>query len=301
MRKITASVLSCLVAALLLSGCITARHQQAFYVSPFNGNSGDYHSLPLRTDTARTAFYARVAGFGGWANDLQTDQFSGGDISLYAAQHQGMWQWYYGLDATFGSYVLGNWHARYAPNILPVNYDIPFPPPATAKELNALSGPRSFGGAGFSGGFNGVIRMGQGEWRFLGVETALHQEFGDYLHFRRQLPDSLATYIVRGSFLATVGLTTEWIFRTRQGDLGLRLAGGGYLGSAYHPAGVYDSVSQQYLHYGYLNFAFHYTFGQYTGYAMGETGTKSGSLRLGLIYRLNRPRLPPKQPSRSGF
>ena len=50
-----------------------------------------------------------------------------------------------------------------------------------------MRAPRTFAGAGFSGGFNAVVPMGQGEWRFLGIETALHQEFGDYLHFCRHL------------------------------------------------------------------------------------------------------------------
>ena len=295
--KITPGLLLCLTAGSLLCSCITAYHQQAYYTSPFNGNSEGYHTLPLHTDSARTAFFVQGAGFTGLANDLRTDHFSGGNISAYLAQHQGMWQWWAGFDLAAGSYSLGDWHSRYAEGRFFVNYDQVFPPPTTAKELNALSGPRTFAGAGFNGGVNAMIPMGQGEWRFLGIETALHQEFGDYLHFRRRLADSLATYIVRQPFFATVGLTSEWIFRTKRGDFGFRLAHGWALGTAYTPAGLYDSVSQKDLRFRYTSLAFHYTIGKYTAYVLGENGTKSGSLRLGFIYRFGGPRMPAKQVS----
>jgi hypothetical protein len=298
--KITPCLLLCLTASTLLSSCLTAYHQQAYYTSPFNGSSAGYHTLPLHTDSARTAFFVQGAGFTGPANDLQTDHFSGGNVSAYLAQRQGMWQGWAGFDLAAGSYSLGNWHSRYTGNnFLGVSYDQQFLPPATAKELNAMSGPRTFAGAGFSGGFNAVVPMGQGEWRFLGIETALHQEFGDYLHFRRHLADSLATYIVRQPFFATVGLTSEWIFRTKQGDLGFRLAYGWALGAGYTPADLYDSVSQKNLRFGYTSLAFHYTFGKYTLYVLGENGTKSGSVRLGFIYRFGQPRMPAKQVSES--
>jgi hypothetical protein len=294
--KITPCLLLCLTAGSLLSSCLTAYHQQAYYTSPFNGSSERYHALPLHNDSTKTAFFVQGSAFTGAANDLQTDDLSGGSVSAHLAQHQGMWQWWGGLDLTAGSYSLGNWHPRYTGNgFLGVNYDQEFLPPATANQLNALSGSRFFGGAGFSGGVNAMIPMGQGEWRFLGVETNLHQEFGDYLHLRRHLADSLATYIVRQPFFGTAGLTSEWIFRTKQGDFGFRLGYGWALGAAYHPSDLYDSVSQNELHFNYTSLAFHYTFGQNTLYLLAESGTKSGSVRLGFIYRLGRPRLPAKQ------
>jgi hypothetical protein len=296
--KITPCLLLCLAAGPLLSSCVTAYHQQAYYTSPFNGSSESYHALPLHTDTNKTAFFVQGSAFTGAANDLQTDGLAGGSVSAYLAQHQGIWQWWGGLDLTAGSYTLGNWHPRFVGNGF-FNYDREFLPPATSNELNALSGSRFFGAAGFSGGVNAVIPMGQGEWRFLGVETNLHQEFGDYLHLRRHLADSLATYIVRQPFFGTAGLTSEWIFRTKQGDFGFRLGYGWVLGAAYHPSNLFDSVSQSDLHFHYTSLAFHYTFGQNTLYVLGENGAKSGSVRLGFIFRLGRPRAPAKQKNES--
>ena len=54
-----------LTAVTLLSGCAYQYHAQAIYVSPFNGNSGEYHPLPLLADSQKTAFYAQAAAFWG--------------------------------------------------------------------------------------------------------------------------------------------------------------------------------------------------------------------------------------------
>ena len=90
-----------------LTSCSVEPHKQAFYASHFNGNSEAYHTLPMHTDTARTAVYARASGFGGQANDLNTDHFGGGSFSIYLAQHGSWWQSFYGIEGTFGCYL---WH-----------------------------------------------------------------------------------------------------------------------------------------------------------------------------------------------
>lgn len=154
--KLTPVLARCLITGSLLSSCLTAYHQQAYYTSPFNGSSERYHTLPLHTDSVRTAFFAQGSLFTGAANDFSTDDLSGGTLSAYVAQHQGIWQWWAGLDLTAGSYSLGNWHSRYTTNYFFVNYDRQFLAPVTADQLNALSGSRFFGGAGFSGGVNAV-------------------------------------------------------------------------------------------------------------------------------------------------
>ena len=283
-------------ALISLAGCVTSPHQQAFYVSPFNGNSQGYHALPLHTDTTRTAVYARGSGFGGKANDLHTDHFGGGNASIYVARHGSWWQSYYGLDGTLGSYNLGTWRTRDPSSFNFVLYDgPPAPPPLTARQLNTYTGGYTFGGLGVSGGFNGVIPMGQGEWRVLGIETAVHREFGDYLRLRRNLPDSVASYIVRNAYFGTVGLTSEWVFRTRTGDFGFRLADGWTLGNNYQHPGVYDSVARTQLRYGgYFSFIAHYTLGRFTLYFQTESAEKAFSTQAGLIFRFDRPRLPAK-------
>jgi hypothetical protein len=289
-----------LAAGFLSSGCFTTSpHQQPFYVSPFNGNSQTYHPLPLHTDSAPTAVYVGGSAFAGYANDMSTDHLGGANLSLHVAQHKGLWQWHYGLDATAGSYTLGTWKDNTKPSaiffpIILVYGNKTYPAPLKADELNAMSGSRFFGGLGFSGGFNGVIPMGQGEWRFLGVETSLHQEFGDYRQFREKLPDSLASYNVHQSFFGTAGLSSEWVFRTREGDFGFRFSGGWALGPAYRATGVYDSIAKAPLRYGYGTFSFHYTWNQYTLWYQVESATRASAYRLGFSFRLGQPRLPAK-------
>ncbi len=271
-------------------GCfITYKH--AYYVSPVNGNSEGYHPLPMRQDTARTAIYAGGSFLTGRANDQGNDRVTGGRASVYVAQHQGMLQWYYGLNATLGSYQLNKWDTG-GQYLLPGSL---YQPPVTARQLAAYSGPHTFGAAGFSGGINGVIPMGQGEWRFLGIETSLNREFGDYLHFRRKLPDSLASYIVRQSFFGTFGLSTELVFRTRQGNFGFRFSGGFALGVPYNRPNPDDKFGPNSLYYGYGTFAFQYTYHRWTVWYHDEFATRGYSTQLGFTYRLGSPRLPKKE------
>lgn len=287
------------------SSCAITRPQQAFYVSPYNGSSEGYHALPMHTDTVRTAAYVRVSGFGGDANDLQTDHFGGANVSLYVAHHGNWWQAYYGIDGTLGGYTLGTWRQqeRNNYNLLFLNpiglfflQNDSYLVPAKADRLNTYSGAYTFGGMGFSGGFNAVVPMGQGEWRFLGIETALHQEFGQYRNLRQNMPDSIAGYIVRKPFYGTLGLTTEFIFRTKTGDFGFRLADGWILGSGYSTTGVYDSSMSQPLHYNtYGTFTAHYTMGRYTIYYQAESASKASSSQLGFIYRFGDPKVRPKE------
>jgi hypothetical protein len=275
-----------------LPGCLFPIPQHAYYVSPLNGNNETYHPLPLREDSAHTAFYANANFFAGSANEQGTDYFNGGRLSLSAAHHFDMLQFYYGVDGTLGSYHLGHWHDGYTG---PLIGGYPTSAPRNANILNSYSGPRTFGCAGFQAGINGVIPVRQGEWRFLGLETSLNREFGDYLSFRKNLADSLASLNIRNPFFTSLGLTSEVVGRTRHGEFGIRLAKGWVLGSAYQRSNVFDDLSAHYLRYNYFNGSFHYTYDRYTGYFQVDGGTKGSSIQVGLQFRLNKPRLPAKE------
>ena len=289
------------------ASCGITRPQQAFYVSPFNGASDGYHALPLHTDTVKTAAYVRVSGFGGSANDLQTDHFGAANVSFYVAHHGDWWQAYYGLDGTLGGYTLGTWQAQertgndlrfYNPIGIFFLQNNSYLVPAKADQLNTYSGAYTYGGLGFSGGFNAVAPMGQGEWRFIGVETSLHRELGQYRTLRQNMPDSIAGYINKNPFYGTLGLTTEFVFRTKTGDFGFRLADGGILGSGYNTTGVYDSSNGRPLHYGnYGSLTAHFTTGRYTIYYQASFASKASSSQLGFIFRFGDPRLPAKRKS----
>jgi hypothetical protein len=274
-----------------LPGCLTPFPQHAYYISPLNGNNVRYQPLPLLQDSSHTAIYTGVSFFTGSANEQGTDYFTGGRLSLSAAHHYGMFQFYYGIDGTLGSYSLGRWDSGYTNTLFPLRTA----PPFYSELLNSYSGPRTFGSAGFQAGIDAAVPVPGGEWRFLGLESSLHREFGDYLSFRKELPDSLASLNIRNPFFGTFGITSEMIGRTRHGEFGFRAAYGWMLGKSYRDPGVYDDVGAHYLHYRYFTFSLHYTYERYTGFMLLNAATKASSFQLGLQYRLSRPRLPVKE------
>src|SRR6185312_2534649 len=238
---------------LAVTGC--ARQLKAFYVSPFNGNNETYASIPTIDDSVRTAVYADLTYSWGTANDYGIDHFAGIRGAIHVAQQFQTFQAYYGLDLSLGSYSMGTWGA------LGISSNV-----AHADQLNAYSGTYSFGGAGFQAGFNGVVPIDHGEWRFLGIETSDTSEFGDYLETRRQMPDSIATLINRNALFASIGLTTEAIRYTRHGEFGCKWAFGVALGRRYLDPGVEDLVYKQQLHYTYFTICPHYAYQRWTAY-----------------------------------
>ncbi len=110
-------------------------------------------------------------------------------------------------------------------------------------------------------------------------------------------PDSLVSFIVRQPFFGTLGLTSEWVFRTIHGDFGFRIAEGWTLGPSYNNITIYDSPGRgaQQLHYNYFGFSAHYTYDRWTFWFQGESAKKGSSSQVGFIYRLSSPRAPAKQ------
>jgi hypothetical protein len=285
-----------LVCIAALSGCVPVR-EQAFYVSPLNGNAEDYHALPLVKDSAPMAIYARTAFYWGGANTRHNDHLDGWSFSGYAAHHFGHFQCYYGLDLSLGTYIVGTWDtSRTLWGLLSARYWVP---PGSSAQLAPFAGDKFYGSTSFSGGINAVMPMDRGgEWRYLGVETSLHREFGDYLAFRKQLPDSLVTQVVKSRFFGTLGLSSEIIGRTSYGEWGFRISTGGVLGSSYNHLNIYDSSSNAPLHaYSYFDLSLHFTFGRLTGYIQMDNAVHATTGRVGVIFRMSNPRLPDK-PSR---
>jgi hypothetical protein len=125
------------------------------------------------------------------------------------------------------------------------------------------------------------------EWRIIGFETSMTHEFGDYLQFRKQMPDSAATLIVRSPFFATFGLTTELVRKIRDGQIGWKFATGWALGSSYNFLEIHDNASNSNLGgYGYFSFTFHYTLDQYTAFFQVISATKATGIHLGLNYQI---------------
>lgn len=292
MRKSTLlRLLPALLAATSLAACFTVP-QQAYYVSPLNGNAEDYHPQPLLCDSSTTGFYVRSAWFGGSANDLGNDRLSGWNLSVYAAHHAGHIQFFGGLDLSLGNYNVGKWDTSYQfPSILNL---VQWAPPGQSQNLRPFAGPKFFGSTGISGGVDFAVpfRSG-GEWRVIGLETSLQREFGDYLSFRRQLPDSLVTLVVRNRLFGTLGASTEIIGRLGpEGEWGIRWAMGGVLGPDYNHLHIYDNVSQQPLVYKYVDLSLHFSYSHFTLYFQLNSATKASTGHIGLVYRMGNPRLP---------
>jgi len=271
-----------------LPGCYL---RQAYYVSPFNGNTNDYHNQPTLRDSARSAIFVNGTYFTGQANDDHTDTYKAFHTEIYRSHHGKFLQGYYGLDLTLGDFATGRWDT--------VKSDVSnadprgrrYGPPLHASELNEYAGHRFFGGTGFNGGINLVIPIHHGEWRYFGLETSLQREFGDYLGFRKHLSDTLATLVARNNFYGTLGFSSEILWNLHHGELGLRLATGSVMGRDYNNVNIYNNSSHGPLRFHYTTFSFHFTNRQYTGFFQANFATKSLSAHFGFTYRLNRPRV----------
>jgi hypothetical protein len=265
-----------------LPGCTVVR-QQAYYVSPFNGNTGNYQTIPMQADTTRQAFYASAAFLTGSANTRGNDHFNALHTSLSRSQNLGILQACYGVDLTLGSYFTGIWDS-----VGGAGFGISYAPPQNNSLLNRYAGNHFFGGAGFNGAMNLVIPFEKREWRIIGAEISLRHEFGNYLRFRKELPDSAATFDAKSSFFGAAGLTSEFIGQTRNGQLGFKWAYGWVLGSEYQNLQIYDNTTDHFLRYQYFNFTFHYTYTRYTAYLQISSAEKATTLHLGFDYRLTR-------------
>jgi hypothetical protein len=263
----------------ILPGCVV---RQAFFVSPFNGNNLEYHPIPKAGDSIHTAVYSSLTYSNGSANDFGTDYLWSLHLSVHAAHQYDNVQFHYGLGLTLGDYTMGSWRVDtgYGYSLTP-NTALP-----TAAQLNTYSGRYSFGGVGFQGGVNGVMSFRRGEWRYLGLETSVTREYGNYLAVRREMPDSIATLINRSPTFATVGLTSEIVAHNRTGEFGFKWALGWALGNSYSNPGIVDNTNGDQLRYMYFNFTFHYTFRQVTSYLQFNDATKARMIFFGITYRL---------------
>ena len=215
-----------LLAVLLLTGCV----RQNYYLSPFQSNSNTYHVMPLKSDNVSSASYLHGGIALGDANDYRDDIFAF-TSEFYRAHSFGSFEAFYGAN-----FSLGYYNVR----------DYSFTPAAVirdsfiVKTINDMSGKKLFGGYGVKGGIALVVPYTKrgGEWRVLGVEINMQNEFGQYLNFRRHLPDSIAQANTNASFFPTICFTTEAVARSRHYALSYKMGIGGSFRNEnlnYHP------------------------------------------------------------------
>ena len=257
-----------------LNSCIT--HREGMYLSPTNSLVYTYHTIPYKSDSLKSAFYASMLFSVGSANDGGYDWIRAGGASIYRSHNFGKCQAYYGANLTLGSYYMTDFYnSHYTAGGSPIDTFYHNP----AKKY-------SFGSYGLSAGFNGVATKGRGEWRYLGVEATIQKEFGNYYTFRQSLPDSAANIIFRNDLTGTIGIYSDALWSYRNGSqFGIKF-------------GIYQVVNSQKEYtvqnaniifpVNFFSLTFHGTIKRFTGFMQSNIGTKASSFQIGTSYRLTR-------------
>ncbi len=270
----------------LLNGCEEAR--QGYYLSPNNSNSNPYHPIPLHVDSVRNAWYINGGYYIGAANYWGSDQVSVGQFNIQRSDNFGIFQAYYSANLNVGSYNMAdfnNCHYHYSPgffNNLPIADDTIFHIPDKGM---------FFGSYGFSGGINIVKSSDRREWRALGIETTIQNEFGNYADFRKNLPDSAANVIFRKTLTATIGLYTDMIWISRhQRVYGFKFSGGFILNSSNNYSQMITDIksTKNIFPLTYFSPCFHATIEKVTGFIQLNFGSYADGCQMGFSYKLGK-------------
>ncbi|MEO5894004.1 MAG: hypothetical protein ABIQ31_27345 [Ferruginibacter sp.] len=259
--------LTCLI--FLLTGC----YRSAYYFSPLNANSNGYKTIPLQSDSVKGASYVGanlrlgLANFG-WRDGLYS--FTG---SFHRSNNWKKFQAFYGANISAGGYYVQDYRYTISDHFIDTSY------------INKRAGSKFFGSAGLQGGINYVVPIDNNgsEWRVIGLEAALQKEVGDYLDFRKQLPDTAARVIGRTSLFTNLGLTTEILRKKKNYSFGIRFAIG--IGLPNYRNGYTGDKTLPF----YFSPAFHYTRSRVTGFGQFNiTKAYAFSLQFGTQYKLKK-------------
>ncbi|MBC7830000.1 MAG: hypothetical protein H7122_19800 [Chitinophagaceae bacterium] len=263
--------LASIIFLLFLSSC---GFRQAYYFSPFNGNTPNYHTTPLQIDSIKNATYGSILLGGGEANDRLTDNVFIYRSSVYRSHAREKYQFYYGGNITLGNYQVRKYDTLDIVNSL-----------RNGKIINENAGNKFWGGLGLNAGVNYTIPFRTRHELRIGTESSYHYEFGNYLEFRKKIPDSAVTLIHRQGHFITLGLYTELAFKIRNGSIGFKIAIGTPLGKNYSNA---DGVRSEkgILPFGYFSPTFQYTNKRWTGFVQLTGAAKAFYSQIGGSYRL---------------
>jgi hypothetical protein len=250
---------------LLISACFASCTEPFYFLSPLNSTSQTYHTIPLRSDSIRSSTYINGIVTLGAANQSGRDNVYSFNGNISRSHNLGLFQAYYGIGIIAGDYVVQKFSYT----------NITIPPV-----------DNFFGAVGFNGGIDLVVPFGNrgSEWRILGIETSLQNEFGNYLQFRKSAIDSGYNLVETNNWTTTVGGYSEIIWKLRNNDqVGYKISCGSslennntYYGNAPHLLPVYCSNT------------FHVTRKNVTGFAQINIGTYAASVQLGINYKLGK-------------
>jgi len=247
----------CWVVTVVLVGCTTP----SYYTSPLNNTTQYYHAIPLRSDSVKSAIYTNGNITIGSAEDGRDNVYAfNGNINR--SNTFGSFQAYYGIGFTIGDYTIQK------------------------LSLTSITIPPTdnyFGAYGFSGGINVVVPFGDkgSEWRIVGIETSIQNEFGDYLQFRKSNVD--AKTIESDNWTKTIGGYSEIVWNLQDGyQFGYKLA----CGESLVAANNYGSYAVPF----YVANTFHFARENVIAFAQINIGTYANSLQLGIDYRISKKR-----------
>ncbi len=261
---------------LMFASC--AYTHEAYYMSPSDLRSSPYVSIPMAADPEKTVTAAGISFGGGTSNQRGRDNLVGGSATLMQSHHFGHFQAYYGAAFGLGDYNNGEVSVggRYSNNDARTD--------TTGFYIPSLK--KYFGYYGFNGGINVVVPFsnGKGEWRALGIDGGYRREFGDYLSFRRSLPQDKIAILAGYGHVFTLGAGTEIIGRNaRDVQFGYKVGVGGM----YLPAGDYTGSGNGFRPY-YFTQTFQVTKNRLTGYLQLVTGTHAFLLQTGVNVNLRK-------------
>jgi hypothetical protein len=265
--------------------------QPSYYLSPSNANSTPYQFMPMRADSIKSAWYTNLTLADGSANHLGSDYQSVFQAGVHHTHNAGLLEAYYGANLTMGAYHMAGFdHALYN-GLYNGNYQY--------DTIYRLPARRMFYGYyGVTGGLNIVKSHPRSEWRAIGFEMSIQNEFGDYSSFRKGLPDSAATVIFRNRLTGTAGFYTDILWTTRHHvTFGLKLAGGWVLNpqsnyTVFKPDNSYSLVNQpsNIFPLTYVSISFHATKNRYNGFIQINLGSYANNFQTGISYRFGEKR-----------
>jgi hypothetical protein len=262
---------------LIILGFASCATPRAYIMSPMDITTHSYQTLPSTADSQKAATYASIALNAGGSNEKLRDNVLGMRAAISRSYRFGNFQAYYGGGLNLGNYRLSDeyyYSNRYYSNN---NNDTVYHYPGAN---------RFYGAYGFNGGINLVIPFGngRGEWRALGVETSYQKEFGDYVRFRKQIPDSVVDILASYGQIFTLGGSTEIVGISRHGtEIGYKVAVGG----VFYPRGSYLGPNSNVTPY-YMSHTVHVTKRKVTGFFQFNFGTHAANCQFGVNYNLSK-------------
>lgn len=256
------------------SSCVT----RSYYLSPLYGVSTSYKTTPLAKDTVKSNLYLNGAfNIGGNNENLRDNSFSFHG-NIYNAHKFGAFRAWYGAGLTLGNYEV----KKYDSSTTNPDFDTAY--------INKKAGNKFFGSANLGAGISIAIPVGNFcEWRIIGINGSLQNEFGKYLQFRQNMErnDIHITGLNSNSTLATAGIFSELSFITRTGSFNLQLQYNYLIGGSYTYLD-YNSEGQQDIErrYAYVSNTFALTVHRFTGFAQVNAGKRMANLGLGMNYQL---------------